>query len=111
MNSARAMDVAVRRVRSSSCVPIDPFEPMLSAMAGNQILEVVSRGDALRFSGTEEVFLDWVGIVPKRHLDWALKTMNVAVVTCTLISLVLSHERDELLRSPALRLEVIIVGR
>jgi hypothetical protein len=107
---ARAVNVAVSRVRSPTCVPVDPLEPMLSTMSGDQILKIIGGWDALSLSGTEEVFLNRVAVVAKGHLDGAFETVEVTVVAGPLVGLVLLHKRDELLRGPALGLEVIIVG-
>jgi hypothetical protein len=41
--------------------------------------------------------------------DGTIEAVNVAVVASSLVSFVLSHERDELLGGPALGLEVIVV--
>lgn len=46
---ASAVDVSVRRVRSTTSVAIDPFEPVLSTVASDQVLEVVGLWNALGF--------------------------------------------------------------
>jgi hypothetical protein len=110
VNSARAVDITVSRIRPSSSVAIDPLEPVLSTMASGQILKIVGGRDTLRFGGTKEVLLDWVGVVTKRNLDGSLESMDVAVVAGTLVSFVLLHQGDELLGCPSLGLKVIVVG-
>ena len=51
MNSAGAVNVAVSGVRSSSSVAVDPLEPVLGTVAGDDTVLVISRdpagGDAL----------------------------------------------------------------
>lgn len=44
-----------------SYVAVDPLEPMLSTVPGSEILQVVDRGDPLRFGRPKEVFLDRIG--------------------------------------------------
>jgi hypothetical protein len=107
---ARAVDVAVGRVRSPACVPVDPLEPMLSTVSSNQVLKIIGGWDALSFDGTEEVLLDRVTVVAKGHLDGAFETVEVTVVARSLVGLVLFHERNKFLGGPALGLEVIVVG-
>lgn len=80
MNSTCAMDVAVRRVRSSTSVPVDPLEPMLSTVAGNQVLKIIGSRDALSFDGAKEVLLDWIAVVAKGDLDRALEAVDVTIV-------------------------------
>lgn len=109
MNRTGAVDVAVSRVRTTSCVTIDPLEPVLSSMASNQILKIVSGGDALRFCGPQEVVLDGVSVVAKGNLDWAFESVKVTVVAGTLVRLVFLHERNELFGGPALGLEIVII--
>jgi hypothetical protein len=111
MLSTRAMNVSVCRVRSASSVSVDPLEPMLRAMSSNQVLEVVGEWDTLRLCSAEEVVLDGVSVIAKRHLDGSLEAMNVAVVARALVRLVFLHQRNELLGGPALSLKVIVVGR
>lgn len=53
------------RVRPTTRVSIDPFEPMLSPVACCQILQIVRGGNALGLSGTKKVPRNWVGIVAK----------------------------------------------
>ena len=62
------------------------------------------------YSCTQEVLHDWVCVVAKGDLDWALKAVEVTVVASPLICLMLLHQREEFLGSPALGLEVIVVG-
>lgn len=58
-----SMDVGVGRVTSTTGVSVDPLEPMLCAMAGTKILEIVDEGNALGFCCAEEVVLDGVAVV------------------------------------------------
>jgi hypothetical protein len=110
VHSACAVDVGVRRVGSATGVSVDPLEPVLSTMTGDQVLEIVGGRDALGFDGAEEVFLDGVAVVAKRHLDGTFEAVEVAVVAGTLVGLVLLHQRNEFFGGPALGLEVIVVG-
>lgn len=110
VDGAGAVDVAVSRVGSASSITVDPLEPVLSTVAGDQVLKIISGGNALGLGGAEEVLLDGVGVVAKRNLDRALESVNVAVVAGTLVRLVLLHERKEFLGGPALGLEVVVVG-
>lgn len=105
-----AVNIAVSGVRSSSSIAVDPLEPVLSTVTGDQILKVISRGDTLCLGGAQEVLFDGVGVVAERNLDRAFKPVDIAVVAGTLIGLVLLHERDEFLGGPALGLEVIVIG-
>jgi len=57
---------------------------MLSTMAGDQVLEIVGRRDALRLACSQEVVLDRVCVVAERDLNRALKSMEFAVVAGTL---------------------------
>lgn len=104
------MDVGVCRVRSAASVTVDPLEPVLSAMAGNEILQIIGGRDALALGCPQEILHDRVRIVTKRNFDWALEAVDIAVVAGSLIGFMLSHERNELLRCPALSLEVVIIG-
>lgn len=38
------------------------------------------------------------------------KSVNIAIITCTLISFMFLHQREKLLCGPSLRLKVIIIG-
>lgn len=106
----RAVDVTMRRVGSSTSVAVDPLEPMLSTMASLQVLKIVRDGNALSLNSTKEVLLDWVCVVAERHLDGSLKAVEIAVVAGALVSLMLLHKRKQFLGSPALSLEVVVVG-
>lgn len=90
-------------------LPVDPLQPVLSTVAGNEILEIVCDRDVLRLNRTEEVLHDRVGVVAKADLDRALESMDVTVVARPLVCLVLLHERNELLGGPTLGLEVVVV--
>ena len=82
---------------------------MLSTVTSDEVLEVVGGGNALGFGSPEKVFLDGIGVVAKGDLDGSFEAVNVAVVAGSLIRLVLLHQRNELLGSPALGLKVVIV--
>jgi hypothetical protein len=75
-----------------------------------EILEIVRDRNAQRLRSPEEVLHDRVGVVSEGNLDRSLKAMDLGVLACSLIRLVLLHERNELFRGPALGLEVIVVG-
>ena len=65
-------------------------------------------------SGTHVSRLSWekkLWHTPEGDLDWSLESVNVTVVACSLIGLMLPHQGDQLLRSPALGLEIVIVRR
>jgi len=109
MHGASGMDVSMGTVAATAGVAIDPFQSVLGSMASGKILEVVDCGDVLGFSGTEEILLDWIAVVPERNLDGTFEPMDVSIVTRPLIRLVLSHQRQQLLSGPSLGLEVIIV--
>lgn len=78
-------------------------------MTGLQVLKVVCHGNALGLCGAEEVLHDWVSVVAKGDFDGTFEAVDVTVVAGSLIGFVLFHERKQLLGSPALGLEVIIV--
>jgi hypothetical protein len=109
MDSTSAMDICMCRVRSTSSIPVNPFEPVLSTVASDEVLEIVCGGDSLTLARTKEVLHDWIRVITKGDLDWALESMDITVVGCTLVGLVLFHQRNELLSSPAFGLEVVIV--
>lgn len=75
MNRSGAMDIAMGTVTAPTSVPVDPLEPVLSTMAGGQVLKIISGGDALSLSGTKEVILDGVCVVAKRNFDRAFEAM------------------------------------
>jgi hypothetical protein len=110
VHGACAVDVGVRRVGSSTSVPVDPLEPVLSTVTCDQVLEIIGCWDALGLDSAEEVFLDGVAVVAERHLDGTFEAVEVAVVTGALVGLVFLHKRNEFLCGPALGLEVIVVG-
>lgn len=93
MHGAGGVDVGVGAVAPASRVAVDPLEPLLGAVGGDEVLQVVDDGDALRLDGPEEVVLDGVRVVAERHLDGALVAVDVAVVRRALVRLVLLHER------------------
>lgn len=47
--------------QQSAHIAIDPLKPMLSTMAGLEVLKIVNNRDALRLSCSEEVLCDRVG--------------------------------------------------
>ena len=87
------MDVRMSRITSATSVSVDPFQPMLCTVTGNQILKIVCNGNVLRLGSTKEVLSDRVGIVAKGDLDWTLETMDISVVTSPLICFMLLHQR------------------
>lgn len=107
---ARGVYVSVRRVASTACVSVDPFEPVLCAMACAKVLEVIDKGDALGLGGAEEVILDGVGVVTEGHFNGSLVTVDIWVYRVALVSLVLPHQRKELISRPSLGLEVVVWG-
>ena len=96
--------------RSASSISIDPFQPVLSTVTCDKVLEIVGSRDTLRFRGTQEVLHDGVGVVAKGNLDWTLEAVDVTVVARPLVRLMLLHEGNELLRGPAFGLEVIVIA-
>ena len=87
-------------------LPIDPLEPVLSTVTGNEILQVIGGWDVLGFGCTEEVLADGVGVVAEGDLDGTLEAVEVAVVAGTLVGFMLLHQWEQFLGSPALGLEV-----
>lgn len=53
-------------------------------MTGNQVLQIISCGNVLGFRRAQEVLLDGICVVAEGDLDWALKSVNIAVVAGTL---------------------------
>lgn len=103
------MNISVSRVTSTTSVSIDPLQPMLGAVASYQVLKVVCDGYVLRFGSAEEVLSDGVGVIAEGDLDWTLKSMDITIVTSSLVCFMLLHQREKLISSPAFGLEVIIV--
>ncbi len=66
-------------------VSVNPFQPVLSTVASNKILEIIGSWDALRLGGSKEVLHDWVGVIPKRYFDWALEAVNVSKHGVTIV--------------------------
>ena len=79
-----AVNISVGAVRSPTGVTVNPLQPMLSTVTGDQVLKVICGGNTLRLSGAEKVFLDRICIVTKRYLDWSFEAVNVAIVARTL---------------------------
>lgn len=63
-----AVDVCVSGVTATAGVSIDPLQPVLSSVAGDEILQVVRDRDVLGFDGTQEVLHDGVGVVAEGDL-------------------------------------------
>ena len=42
-------------------------------------------GNVLRFNGSKEVLHDWICVIAKRDLDWALEAMDVTIIAGTLV--------------------------
>jgi hypothetical protein len=63
VNSTSAVNISMGRVASTSCVTVDPLQPMLSTVTGDQVLEIVRGRDTLRLRSAQEVFLDRVCVV------------------------------------------------
>ena len=78
-------------------------------MAGDEILQVIGGGDALRFRCTEEVLADGVGVVSERDLDGTLETVEVSVVASTLVGFMFLHQWKQFLGCPALSLKVCTI--
>lgn len=114
-------------VRPTTGITVDPFQPMLGTMTSDQVLKIVCDRDVLALSSTEEVLHDGVFassavknvmidrsiltcVVAKANLDGSLESMKVPVVGGALVCLVLLHQWDELLSSPTLGLEIVVVG-
>ena len=51
------------RVGSPSGIAVDPLQPVLSTVAGDQVLEIVGNGNPLGLNGTQEVLLDGIRVV------------------------------------------------
>lgn len=95
------------------------------SLCGDEILKIISSGNTLRLGSPQEVLHDWIGIISEGNLDWTFEAMNVPgklsakynwtssrylpVIACSLICLMLPHQWNELLCSPALGLEIIII--
>ena len=105
------MDVCMSRVRPTTGIAVDPFQPVLGSMASDQILEIICDGNVLRLHGSQEVLHDWIGVVPEADFDWAFETMNVPIVASSLVGFMFLHEWDQGLGIPSLHLEVVIVRR
>lgn len=121
------MDVSMGTVRSTASITVDPFQPMLGTVASDQVLKVVRDRNVLAFGSTQEVLHDRVFalsamkvlmiklslltcVVAKANFDRSLESMKITIVACALVCLVLLHQWNELLSSPTLGLEVVVVG-
>lgn len=103
------VNVSVCRVRTTTSVPIDPFQPVLSTMPSDQVLKVIGNWNILRFSSSEEVLSNRICVVSKGDFDRTFEPVNVRVVAGSLVSFMLSHQWKELLGSPPFGLKIIIV--
>ena len=97
------------RVAATTSIPVDPFQPVLCTVTGDQVLKVIGDRNILRLGSTQEILSDGVCIIPKRYFDRTLETVNIAVVASSLVCLVLPHQREELFSCPAFGLKVIVV--
>lgn len=82
---------------------------MLSTMTRNKVLKVIRRRDPLGFRSSQKVLHHRVRVVSEGHGNGAIRSMDIPIVACSLVRLVLSHQRNELFCGPALGLKVIIV--
>ncbi|KAH0356805.1 hypothetical protein KCU81_g134, partial [Aureobasidium melanogenum] len=64
------------------------------SMPGLQVLQVVGDGNTLGLGGTKEILHNRVSVVTERDFDGAFEAVDVTVVAGSLVSLVLSHQRD-----------------
>ena len=97
-------------IRSTTSISVDPLEPVLGTVTSHKILQIVGDWEALGLSSSEEILHNRIGVVAEGDLDGAFKTVDVPVVASTLVGLVLSHERDQLLGGPTLALEIVVVA-
>jgi hypothetical protein len=74
-----------------------------------KILQVISNRKPLRLRGAQEILHDRVSVISKGDLDRSIDAMNVSVVAGSLIGFMLFHEREKLLRGPALGLKVVVI--
>lgn len=105
------MNVRMSRVTPTTSISVDPLQPVLRTVTGDQILKVVRDWNILGLCSTQKILGDGIGIVAKRDLDWAFKSMNISIIASALICFMLLHEWKKLLGGPTLGLKVIIVGR
>lgn len=63
VNGTSAVDISVGRVRSTTSIAVDPLQPVLSTMSGNQVLKIVGGRNALCLDRSQEILLDRVGVV------------------------------------------------
>jgi hypothetical protein len=98
VDGSSGVDVGVSTVASSSCVAVDPLEPLLGAMGGRKVLEIIDDGNSLRIGSAQEIILDGVSVVSKRHFDGAVKAVDITISSkITYISeTVLSKEKEYL---------------
>lgn len=80
VHGARRVDVRMGAVTAAARIAVDPLEPVLGAVARDEVLQVINGGDALALGGTQEVILDGVRVVAERHLDGAVGAVKLAVV-------------------------------
>jgi hypothetical protein len=67
------------------------------------------KGGGRREKKKNEKWRFWRGFWEGHTFDGTVEAVDVTVVASSLVSFVLSHERDELLGGPALGLEIIVV--
>jgi hypothetical protein len=96
-------------------------------LASNKILKIICGRDSLRFGCPKEVLHHRVGIISEGDFDGTIEAMDIPrfpvsipqrinalicvllIVRCSLIGLMLLHERDQFLGRPPFGLEVIII--
>ena len=80
VHGSRGVNVAMRGIGAASSVSVDPFEPVLGAVSGHEILQVIGRWNALRLGCPQEIIFDRVGVIAERHLDWSFESVDVTIV-------------------------------
>lgn len=48
------MDISMSRIRTATGISVDPFEPVFSSVASDQILEIICGWDPLRLGRTQK---------------------------------------------------------
>ena len=87
-----AVDVGMSGVTATTRISVDPLQPVLCTVTGDQVLKVIGDGNILRLGSTQEILSDGICIISKRYFDWTLKAVNFTVVTSSLVCLVLFHQ-------------------
>jgi hypothetical protein len=67
---------------------------MFSSMSSDEILKIVGGWDALRLGSPEEVLHYRIRVVPEANFDRTFESMDISVVTGSLVCLMFSHERN-----------------